>query len=58
MQVLVVVSNYLQEVDIMSTHFFAHIANEKYQDIAHSIEVFAGMIAVAAFVALVCFAAV
>lgn len=57
MQVLVVVSNHLQEVNIMSTHFFEHIANEKYMDIAHSIEVFAGMVAAAAFVALVCFAA-
>ena len=58
MKIPIVVINPLQEVGIMNTHIFNHIANEKIMEIMRSIELFIGIVVVASVVGFLCLAAV
>ena len=58
MIVSIVVSNYLQEVNIMNSHIFESIASEESKDAIHSAELFIAMTVVISLVGLVFFAAV
>ena len=50
------ISKYLQEVDIMNSHFIEHISNENVIAVMHSIEFFIGAIIVASVVGFICLA--
>ena len=47
-------SNYLQEVDIMNSHFIEHFSNEHVMDVMQSIEFFIGAIVVVSVVSFIC----
>jgi hypothetical protein len=54
----VVVSNYLQEVDIMNSHILERIASEKNMNVVRSVEFFIAMAVVISALGLLFFAAV
>jgi hypothetical protein len=58
MNVSMVISNYLQEVDTMNSHIFEHIVSEDSKDAILSIEFFIAMAVAISLVGLMFFAVV